>query len=92
MRLYDHLFTKPHPEEDEGSDFRSFLNPESLQVLSGSWVEPSLGRAAPGDRFQVERLGYFATDPDTKPGKPVFNRTVSLRDEWTKLQKAGKTG
>jgi glutaminyl-tRNA synthetase len=91
VRLYDHMFTKPHPEEDEAADFRSFLNPASLAVLSG-WVEPSLGGAAPGDRFQFERLGYFATDPDTKPGKPVFNRTVTLRDEWAKLQKTGKTG
>jgi glutaminyl-tRNA synthetase len=92
VRLYNHLFTKPYPEEDEGSDFRSFLNPESRIVLADCRVEPGLGSTAPGDRFQFERLGYFATDPDTRPGKLVFNRTVTLRDEWAKLQKSGKTG
>jgi glutaminyl-tRNA synthetase len=61
-------------------------------VLADCWVEPGLGSTAPGDRFQFERLGYFATDPDTRPGKLVFNRTVTLRDEWAKLQKSGKTG
>ncbi|HEY7573758.1 MAG TPA: glutamate--tRNA ligase family protein, partial [Thermoanaerobaculia bacterium] len=91
VRLYERLFTKPHPEEDEGTDFRSFLNQASLAVLTDCRVEPSLGHTVPGDRLQFERLGYFATDPDSKPGKPVFNRTVSLRDEWTKLQKSGKT-
>jgi glutaminyl-tRNA synthetase len=92
VRLYNHLFTKPHPEEDEGSDFRSFLNPESRIVLADCRVEPGVGSTAPGDRFQFERLGYFANDPDTRPGKLVFNRTVTLRDEWAKLQKSGKTG
>jgi glutaminyl-tRNA synthetase len=92
VRLYNHLFTKPHPEEDEGSDFRSFLNPESRVVLADCRVEPGLGSTVPGDRFQFERLGYFATDPDTRPGKLIFNRTVTLRDEWAKLQKTGKTG
>ena len=92
VRLYSHLFTKPYPEEDEGSDFRSFLSPDSLQILSGCRVEPGLRGTAPGDRFQFERLGYFTTDPDTRPDQLVFNRTVTLRDEWAKLQKSGKTG
>jgi len=85
VRLYDRLFTKPKPDEG-GADFRASLNPDSLQVLSGAQVEPALAEAAPGSRFQFERLGYFCVDTvDSKPGQPVFNRTVALRDSWAKL-------
>jgi glutaminyl-tRNA synthetase len=80
VRLYDRLFTVPEP--DAGGDFRQFINPHSLEVITAK-VEPSLESAVPGDCFQFERLGYFAPDPhDSNPGKPVFNRTISLKDTW----------
>ncbi len=91
-RLYEHLFTSPHPDEEEAADLVDLLNPRSREVLTGSWLEPSLAGAAPGTRIQLERLGYFAVDPDSRPDLTVLNRTVSLRDEWAKLQKTGKTG
>jgi glutaminyl-tRNA synthetase len=79
VRLYDRLFSAPRPEE--GGDFRDKLNPHSLTVVPGAKLEPSLAHAAPGARFQFERLGYFAVDPvDTRPGRLVFNRIVSLRE------------
>jgi glutaminyl-tRNA synthetase len=84
VRLYDALFTKPTPDEDE--DFRSNLAPTSLEVVTAR-VEPGLAGAAPGQRYQFERLGYFAVDPDAAPGRPVFNRTVGLRDTWAKLDR-----
>jgi glutaminyl-tRNA synthetase len=89
VRLYDHLFTKPNPEEvEEGCDWKANLNPSSLET-STCYVEPSLAQAAPGSRFQFERLGYFFIDPlDSSPGKPVFNRTVTLKDTWAKIEKA----
>ena len=89
VRLYDHLFTKPNPEEvEKGCDWKANLNANSLEVTS-CYVEPSLGQAAPGSRFQFERLGYFFVDPlDSSPGKPVFNRTVTLKDTWAKIEKA----
>ncbi len=88
VRLYDHLFNKEDPEDvPEGADWKANLNPNSLQVVSGAKLEPSLGEAKPGDKFQFERLGYFAVDKDFKPGKPVFNRAVSLKDAWAKEQK-----
>ena len=88
VRLYDRLFTVENPNEaPEGKDFTAYLNPNSLEVVEGR-AEPSLASAKPGDRYQFERLGYFCVDPDSTPGKPVFNRTVGLRDEWAKLQKA----
>jgi glutaminyl-tRNA synthetase len=88
VRLYDHLFTKENPDEtQEGQDFTINLNPESLRVLAGCKVEPYLADAKPLDRFQFERLGYFAADPDSKPGRLIFNRTVTLRDTWAKIQK-----
>lgn len=91
VRLYDHLFTKERPEETaEGEDFKSNLNPKSLQVLSGCMLEPSLKEAKPLDRFQFERLGYFCVDADTTGDKLVFNRTVTLRDTWAKVQKKGQ--
>jgi glutaminyl-tRNA synthetase len=91
IRLYDHLFVKPDPDEVEpGQDYTSNLNPDSLRVVQGV-VEPSLASAAPGSRFQFERMGYFCADIDSAPEKPVFNRTVTLRDTWAKIEKAGKS-
>ncbi len=92
VRLYDTLFTKRDAGEvEEGADWKANLNPNSLQVLRGCKVEPSLSEAAPGSRFQFERLGYFCVDlRDSKPGNLVFNRTVTLRDPWAKLVKAGR--
>jgi len=86
VRLYDRLFREPSPGQG-GKDFREDLNPESLEVLSSCRLEPSLAGAAPGDRFQFERLGYFCIDPDTTDDALVFNRTVPLRDSWAKIQK-----
>jgi glutaminyl-tRNA synthetase len=74
----------------EGEDFKSNLNPNSLQVLSDCMVEPGLKEAKPLDRFQFERLGYFCVDPDTTSDNLVFNRTVTLRDTWAKIQKKQK--
>jgi len=88
VRLYDKLFTKPDPSEAaEGQDFTVNLNPNSLQVLRSGKVEPSLASAAIGSRYQFERVGYFCVDPDSKPGRPVFNRTVALKDTWAKIEK-----
>ena len=85
VRLYDRLFTKANPGEG-GADFRACLNPNSLQAVSDAQIEPALADAVPGSRFQFERLGYFCVDSvDSKPGQPVFNRTVPLRDSWAKL-------
>ena len=89
VRLYDHLFTKPNPiDVEEGSDFKANLNPNSLEILRGCRVEPSLADASAGSRYQFLRMGYFCMDPDSSDGKPVFNRTVTLRDTWAKIQKA----
>ncbi len=89
VRLYDHLFTKENPEDvDEDADFTSNLNPNSLQVLDNCCVEPSLADAEPLSRCQFERLGYFCIDPDSTPSRLIFNRTVTLRDTWAKIQKA----
>jgi len=88
VRLYDNLFDRPNPNEEvEGSDFTAFINPNSLQVIESAWIEPSLTGAAAGSFYQFERLGYFCVDPDSTADKLVFNRTVSLKDEWAKLQK-----
>jgi glutaminyl-tRNA synthetase len=70
----------------EGEDFTINLNPKSLEIVPGAKLEPSLRDAAPGDRYQFERLGYFAVDPDTSGEKLVFNRTVALRDSWAKIE------
>ena len=86
-RLYDHLFLTPKPDEDE--NWKTHLNPESLERLTTCYVEPSLAAAAPGYRCQFERTGYFCLDPDSSPEHPVFNRTVSLRDTWAKIEKTG---
>jgi glutaminyl-tRNA synthetase len=88
-RLYDHLFTKPDPyDAPKGEDFIINLNSNSLERVN-AFVEPSLKDAAPGSRFQFERLGYFCVDPDSTPERPVFNRTVSLVDTWAKIEKKG---
>ena len=88
LRLYDHLFLAEHPEEAD--DPLSELNPASLEVLHSARLEPSLASAEPGERFQFERQGYFALDPDSRPGALVFNRTVPLRDSWARIEKASR--
>jgi glutaminyl-tRNA synthetase len=88
VRLYDHLFAKSDPNDvPEGGTWRDNLNPDSLEERTGCKLEPGLAEAEPGTRFQFERKGYFCVDPDSAPGRPVFNRTVSLRDTWAKMQK-----
>jgi glutaminyl-tRNA synthetase len=88
VRLYDHLFTKENPDDtDQGQDFKSNLNPNSLEILKNCKVEPSLADAKPLDRFQFERQGYFCVDPGTTDSNLIFNRTVGLRDTWAKIQK-----
>jgi len=91
VRLYDRLFLKENPNEaPEGKSFLDNLNPDSLQVVKGCKVEPMLGSAASGDRFQFERVGYFCADADrTASGAPVFNRTVTLKDTWAKIEQRG---
>ncbi|HYN42302.1 MAG TPA: glutamine--tRNA ligase/YqeY domain fusion protein [Thermoanaerobaculia bacterium] len=90
VRLYDRLFTKELPDDaPEGKDFLSNLNPESLLVKEG-FVEPALATAPAGAFLQFERLGYFSVDPDSLPGRPVFNRSVGLRDTWAKIEKKGR--
>ena len=88
VRLYDHLFNRPDPGAD--GDFLDDLNPGSLEVVDDSWLEPSIAAFGPGDRFQLERLGYFCVDPDSVPGKPVLNRAVTLRDSWAKVKAKSK--
>jgi glutaminyl-tRNA synthetase len=91
VRLYETLFTKENPNDvEEGRDFLANLNPNSLQVLTGCKLEPSLARVKPFERVQFERLGYFCADPDAAPGAPVFNRTVALKDTWAKVEKRGQ--
>ena len=91
VRLYETLFTKRDPgETEEGEDWISNLNPKSLEVIRGARLEPMLREASPGSRWQFERMGYFCADTkDSRPGAPVFNRTVTLRDTWARIQKAG---
>jgi glutaminyl-tRNA synthetase len=91
VRLYDHLFTRPDPDDFEaGSTFLEGLNPRSLETLSGCRLEASLAQASSGQRFQFLRHGYFCVDSvDSRPGRPVFNRTVSLRDSWAKVTGSG---
>ncbi len=92
VRLYDYLFVKEDPNDvEEGKDFTDYINPKSLEVLKSCRLEPSLKDAKPGDRFQFERMGYFCVDSvDSKPGSLVFNRIVTLKDEWAKIQKGKK--
>jgi glutaminyl-tRNA synthetase len=91
VRLYDNLFTCENPDEaPEGQDFTANLNPNSLEVLTGCKLEPSLRDASLARRYQFERVGYFRVDRDSTPGRPVFNRTVALRDTWAKIEKKSK--
>jgi len=88
VRLYENLFAQEDPNEvEEGKDWTSNLNPNSFEVIVDAKLEPSLANAKTGDRYQFERLGYFCADPDSKPGTPVFNRTVALKDTWAKVEK-----
>jgi len=91
VRLYDHLFSKPRPEDvAEGEDYKANINPKSLEVVTG-YIEPSVQGAAAGTRYQFERLGYFCVDAkDSSAEKLVFNRSVTLSDSWAKIEKAGK--
>ncbi|MCH8126636.1 glutamine--tRNA ligase/YqeY domain fusion protein [candidate division KSB1 bacterium] len=86
VRLYDRLFTVENPSGHKEKNFKEFLNPNSLEVLTSCFLEPSLSNAKHGERFQFERQGYFCVDPDSSPGKLVFNRTVTLRDSWAKIE------
>jgi glutaminyl-tRNA synthetase len=88
VRIYENLFSKENPSDvEEGQDVLDNLNPNSLEVVSDAKLEPSLANAVAGTRYQFERLGYYCVDPDSKPGKPVFNRTVPLKDAWAKIEK-----
>ncbi|MFZ5590753.1 MAG: glutamine--tRNA ligase/YqeY domain fusion protein, partial [Bacillota bacterium] len=86
VRLYDHLFTQENPEEVAEGDFTAAINPRSLEVLENCLLEPSVQQAAPGSHYQFLRHGFFCVDPDTRPGRLVFNRSVSLKDSWAKIQ------
>ena len=88
VRLYDHLFCKANPDDvGEGQSYLTNLNPHSLDLVREAQLEPSLADARPGDRFQFERLGYFCVDQDSRPSHLAFNRTVQLRDTWSKIAK-----
>jgi len=88
IRLYDKLFNKADPGDfEEGGDVLDNLNPNSIEVVTSAKLEPSLASASAGDRFQFERVGYFCVDPDSTPEKLVFNRTLSLKDSWAKIEK-----
>jgi glutaminyl-tRNA synthetase len=86
VRLYDRLFSVPEP--DAAGDFKSFINPQSLEVVQAK-LEPALGAAKPNEHYQFERLGYFTLDPDSTPDKQVWNRTITLKDTWAKEAKKG---
>jgi glutaminyl-tRNA synthetase len=90
VRLYDRLFSVENPgQTPPDRDWRETLNRDSLRVLTGCKVEPGLRDATPGTRYQFERIGYFSVDPDSQPGRPVFNRTVGLKDTWAKIERRG---
>ncbi len=90
VRLYDTLFLKADPDdESDGTDFKTHLNPDSLEILTHCRLEPGLAQARPGSRFQFERQGYFCADAvESREGRPVFNRTVPLRDSWARIQQS----
>jgi glutaminyl-tRNA synthetase len=88
VRLYDHLFTRPDPGAE--GDVLEDINPGSMEVLEGCQLEPDLAKATADTAVQFERLGYFCLDPDATPARPVFNRTVGLRDAWAKIQAKGQ--
>jgi glutaminyl-tRNA synthetase len=91
IRLYDKLFLKPDPGDvEEGQDVLSNLNPNSVEILLGAKLEPSLSNAKLEDRFQFERVGYFCLDPDSTEGNLVFNRTLPLKDSWAKIEKKSR--
>ena len=94
VRLYDRLFTRENPDDSkDGKTFLDFINPNSLEVIEGALGEPMLKDVKPGQIFQFLRTGYFCVDPDTeKLNKPVFNRTVTLKDTWAKIEKKLKSG
>ncbi len=87
VRLYDRLFNHEDPSGQKDDDYRVFLNPDSLKILTNCKVEPSLANATVSERFQFQRLGYFCLDPDSTVSKLVFNRTVQLKDTWAKVNK-----
>ena len=88
VRLYDRLFTVPNPLGEKGRDFREFINPHSMDVMKRVIVEPGVAEGGPGDFYQFERTGYFCHDAvDSKPGRPVLNRIVTLRDSWARIEK-----
>ena len=89
VHLYDRLFSVPNPAGDKGRDYRTHLNPASLEIVSGALLEPGLAAAPAGSCFQFERLGYFCIDPGSASGRPRLNRTVTLRDSWAKLAGTG---
>jgi glutaminyl-tRNA synthetase len=87
------LFTRPDPDEVEpGGNWKDNLNPDSLVTLTNCCVEPGLAGAQPGSRWQFERQGYFCVDPDSTPERLVFNRTVTLKDTWARIEKAQQAG
>jgi glutaminyl-tRNA synthetase len=90
VRLYDRLFLVENPDADAEKDFKELLNPHSLDILNECLIEPGIANAKPGDKFQFERLGYFCVDPLSNDEKIVFNRTVSLRDTWAKIETKNK--
>ncbi len=93
VRLYDHLFAKPDPmDTEEDEHFSASLNPDSLEIVGSAKVEPSLAGALPGSRYQFLRLGYFCVDPNSSAGQLVFNRTVTLRDTWARIEQAQEQG
>ena len=90
-RLYDRLFTiEDLAKMEEGKDYKDYLNPRSLIALGAAKAEPALSAARPGEIYQFERLGYFCVDQDSSASKKVFNRTVTLKDEWARIEKRGK--
>jgi glutaminyl-tRNA synthetase len=89
VRLYDKLLSVAIPaEEKEEKDFKEYLNPQSLEIVKNCKLEPSLAAAKPGDRFQFLRQGYFCVDSDSSPEQLVFNRSVTLRDTWARIEKS----
>jgi glutaminyl-tRNA synthetase len=92
VRLYDHLLTTDPAKIPPDQDWTTYLNPSSLEQVTTCKAEPSLRNVSPGTRYQFERLGYFCADPDSAPGRPVFNRTVSLRDTWAKIERTQQGG
>jgi len=88
VRLYDRLFTTEQPGTDDDQHFTEEINPNALEVVGNALVEPSLATARPGATYQFERMGYFCVDADSSAARPVYNRTVTLRDSWAKIEKA----